>query len=94
MVNFEKISLMPSYCLLNDIKYIDLNLLSINKRCARNTDVVAHEIKYISTQNINNQNMNTELPLCLSFSDVRAYIIEENKNRYFAFALTKNNRKC
>ena len=35
----------------------------------RNTDVVAHEIKYITTQNINSQNIDNELLLCLSFSD-------------------------
>ena len=89
--NFQKITLIPSYCLFNDIKHIDLNLLSINKKCIKNTNVVAHEIKYITTQNINNQNIDNEIPLCLSFSDVDAYIIEENK--YLIFALTENNRK-
>ena len=36
-----------------------------------------------------------KFPLCLSFSDVDAYIIEENiiKNICLTFALTKNNRK-
>ena len=58
----------------------------------RNTDVVAHEIKYITTQNINSQNIDNELLLCLSFSDRRAYIIEENKNECLRFALTENNR--
>ena len=81
MVTFEKISLIPSYCLFNDIKHIDLNLLSINKKCIKNRDV-AHEIKYIN-----------ELPLCLSFSDADAYIIEGNKNKYLIFASTENNRK-
>ena len=42
-----KISLKSSYCIFNDIKHIDLNLLSINKKCIKNTDVVTHEIKYI-----------------------------------------------
>ena len=100
MVTFERINQKPSYCIFNDIKKIDLNLLSINKKCIKNTDVVyvmyfvyAHEIKYIITQNIDNQNIDNELPLCLSFNDIDAYIIEENKNKYLIFALAKNNRK-
>ena len=54
ITSFEKISLKPSYCVFNDIKQFDLNLLSINKNCIKNTNVVTHEIKYITTQNINN----------------------------------------
>ena len=63
--------------MFNDIKHVDLNLLSINKKRLKNTDVVTHEIKSITTQNINNQNINNEVPLCICLSDVRAYIIEE-----------------
>ena len=37
-----------------------------------------YEIKYITMQSVNNQNIDREIPLCLSFSDVDAYIIEEN----------------
>ena len=44
-------------------------------------------------QNINNQNIDNELPLCLSFSSVDAYIIEENENKYLIFALTEKNKK-
>ena len=57
-------------------------MLSLNKKCIKNTDVVAHEIKYIITQT-----------LCLSFNDIDAYIIEENENKYLILALTENNRK-
>ena len=59
----------------------------------QNTDIVAHEIKYIITQNINNRNIDNELPFCLSFSNGDAYIIEENENKYLIFALTENNKK-
>ena len=45
-------------------------------------------------KNIINQTIENELPLCLSFNDVNAYIIEENENKYLIIALTKNNRKC
>ena len=93
MTTFGIINLKPSYCVFNDIKHIDLNLLSINKNCIKNTCIVTHETKYITTQNINNQNINNELPLCFSFSDVDAYIIEENKDKYLVFALTENNKK-
>ena len=93
MITFEKINLKSSYCLFNDIKRVDLNLLSINKKCIKNTDVAIHEIKYIITQNIDNQYIDHELPLCLSLSDVNACIIEESENKYLVFALTENNRK-
>ena len=60
----------------------------------KNTDAVIYEIKYTMMQSINNQNIDSEIPLCLSFSDVDAYIIEcnsieESGNKYLIFALTK-----
>ena len=94
MVTFERINLKPSYCIFNDVKHIDLNLLSINKKCIKNTDVVPHETKYIITQNIDNQNIDNELPLCLSFNVIDAYLIEGNENKYLIFSLTENNKKC
>ena len=59
----------------------------------KNTDVVAHKIKYIITQNIDNQKIYNELSLCLSFNDINAYVIEENENKYLIFALTENKRR-
>ena len=44
-------------------------------------------------QSINNQNIDNEVSLCFSFSDVDAYIIEKSGNKYLIFALTKNNKK-
>ena len=44
-------------------------------------------------QSINNQNIDKKVPLCLSFSDVDAYIIEENENKYLVLALTENNKE-
>ena len=72
-ITFEKINLNHNYYFFGDIKNIDLNLLSINKKCIKNTDAISYEIKYIIMQNIDK-----EVPLCLSFSDVDTYIIEEN----------------
>ena len=41
-----------------------------------------------------NKNIDSENPLCLTFSDVDAYIIEKgNENKYLIFALMKNNKK-
>ena len=95
MVTFERINLKPFCCFFNDIKHIDLNLVSINKKHIKNTDVVTHEIKYIIMQNVDGQNIDNELPLCLNFSNIDAYIIEENKNKYLIFALTeKKTKKC
>ena len=44
-------------------------------------------------QSINIQNIDRRIPLCLSFRDVDAYIIEEKENKYLIFALTENNKK-
>ena len=44
-------------------------------------------------QSINDQNIDRGVPLCLSFSDVDAYIIAENENKYLIFALTENNKE-
>ena len=43
-------------------------------------------------ESINNQNIDTEIPLCLSFNNVGAYNIEENENKYLIFVLTENNK--
>ena len=43
-------------------------------------------------QNIDNKNIDNGLPFCLSFKNIDAYIIEEYKNKYLIFALTKNVR--
>ena len=44
-------------------------------------------------QSINNQNIDKEVPLFLSFSDVDACIIQENENKYLVLALTENNKE-
>ena len=44
-------------------------------------------------QSINNQNIDREIPLCLSVSDVDPCIIEENENKYLVFALTDNGKE-
>ena len=63
------------------MKNIDLNLLNINKKCMKNTNTVSNEIKYITMQNINGQNIGEE------------YFIGENENKYLVFALTENNKE-
>ena len=92
MVTFEKINLNHSHYFFNDIENIDRNLLSINKECIKNTDDVIYKIKNITMESINNQSIDREVPLCFSFSNVDAYIIEENENKYLIFALTENNK--
>ena len=54
-----------------------------------NSDAIFYSIQYIIMQSI----IDNEVPLCLSLSDVDAYIIEESRNKYLIFALTKNNKK-
>ena len=48
--------------------------------CMKNTDAVIYETKYITMQSFNNQNIDIEIPVSLSFNSVSAYIIEEKKN--------------
>ena len=43
-------------------------------------------------QSINNQNIDRDYSSFLSFSDVDAYIIEENENKYLILALTEDNK--
>ena len=44
-------------------------------------------------ESINNQNIYRGISLRLSFSNIDAYIIEENENKYLIFALTENNKE-
>ena len=93
MITFEKINLNHSNYFFNDIKDIDPNLLSINKVLHKNTGIIIHEVKYIILENINNQNIDIEVLLCLSFSNADAYIIKESENEFLILALTENNKK-
>ena len=93
MITFEKINLNHTYYFFDDIENIDLNLLSINKKCMNNNDAFVYEIKYTTMESIHNQNIDKENPLFLNFRDVDAYIIEENENKYLIFALTENNKE-
>ena len=93
MITFKKLNLNRSYYPFSDIKNVDLNILSINKIYTRNTDVFIYSIKYIMMESINNQNIDSEIPLCLTLSDIDAYINEESGNKYLIIALTENNKK-
>ena len=64
-ITFEKINLNHTHYFFDDIKIVDLYLLSINKNCIKNNDVVSYEIKCTMKQSINNQNIDKEVPLCL-----------------------------
>ena len=87
------------YCFLSSDKILIFNLLkndsyqTKNKKCIKNTNTVSYEIKYITTQSINNQNIDGKVSLCLRFTDVDVYFIEENENKYLVFALRENNKE-
>ena len=93
MIAFKKINLNCPYYFFSDIKSVDPNLLRLNKISYKNTDAVVYSIKYIMMESISNQNIDSENPLCLSFSNVDAYIIEESVSKYLIFALRQNNKK-
>ena len=93
MISFKKINLNCSHYFFSGIKNVDPNLLSIKKIYTKNTDVVIYSIKYITMESINNQNIDSESPLCLSFSDADAYITEKIGYEYLIFALTETNKE-
>ena len=76
-MTFEKINLNHAYYFFKVIKNIDPNLLNLNKTYSKNTDAVIYEIKSLMMQSINSQNIDRAIPLCLGFSNVYAYIIEQ-----------------
>ena len=44
-------------------------------------------------QSINNQKIGKEVPLCLTFSNVDVYIIEEDRNKFLILSLRENSKK-
>ena len=75
-------------------KNVDLNLLSIDKLSFKNADGVIYNTKYITMQSLDSENIESENPICLIFSNLDGYIIEEsNINKYLIFAPTKDNKK-
>ena len=89
----KKININHAIIFFDDIKNIDLNLLTINKKCIKNTNTVSYEIKYTIMQSINGQNIDGKVPLCPRFSDLHACFIEGNENQYLVFALIENNEE-
>ena len=74
-----------------NIKNVDPDLLSIDKISFKSTDAVIYDTKYITMKSLDNENIDSENPLCLLFNDVDVYIIEENNGyKYLIFA--KNNK--
>ena len=87
---FEKINLNHTCYFFDDIKI----LLGMNKTCMKNTDAFVYADVFARyEQKVYESEIDREIPLCLSFSDVGAYIIKENENKYLIFALTENNKK-
>ena len=93
MISFKKINLNRPYYFFSDVKNVDPNFLSINKISHKNTEFAVYNIKYIMMESINKQNIDSENPLCLIFSDADAYITEETGKKYLIFALTKKNEE-
>ena len=89
----EKINLNHAIILFDDIKNTDLNLLTINKKCIKNTNTVSYEVKHVPMQSNNGHNIDGEVSVFLKFSDSDEYIIDENENKYLVLTLTENNKK-
>ena len=98
MRNIKKINIKNyRYYTFNDkinIKKSDPNLLTIDKISFKNVDGVIYNIKYITRKSLDNENIDSENPLCIIFNDVDGYIIEEsNGYKYLIFASTKDNKR-
>ena len=60
----------------------------INKKHIEGSNTVASsDIRYITKWD----NAYQKIPVCLRFTDVDAYFIKENQNKFLIFALTENN---
>ena len=71
---------------MSNIKNFNPNLLSKEK--------LSYNIKHFIMEIINNQNFDSENPICVIFNDLDGCIIEKsNENKYLVYALTKNNKK-
>ena len=90
------------YYLFNDminIKNFDPNLLSMDQISFKSTDVVIHNIRYITIKNLDHLNIDTVNSLYLVFDNVDGYIecnsIEENnENKYLIFVSTDRNKEA
>ena len=78
------------YYFFNDMINIinfDPNLLSMGKIS------FIYDTKYIPMNSLDSENIDSKNPLCLIFTDVDAYIIDENNGcKYLIFNSTKNNK--
>ena len=81
--------MMPLF-FFDHIENIDLNLVTINKKCIKHTNTVSYKIRYSTMQK---NCIYEKVPLCLRFADVDAYFVEENEKEYLVLVLTENNKK-
>ena len=72
---------------MTDIKNFDQNLLNIDQISFKSTDCVSYDIKYF-------KNFDSSKSLYLVFSNVDAYIQENNENKYLLFVLTDKNKEA
>ena len=97
MRNIRKINIKNcSYYIFNDminIKTFDSNLLNIDKKSFKNTDVVIYNIEYIAMKTLDHNNIDTENPLCFIFNNVDGYIEENNGYKCLIFASTKTTKR-
>ena len=85
---FKNINLNGATNFFDDIKNIDLDLMIINKKHVKDSNVVAsYEIRYITKWDHTYQ----KIPACLRFTDVDAYFTYFDK--YLVFTLTENNKE-
>ena len=76
-----------------NIKSFDPNLLNIDKTSFKSNDAAIYNTKCITMKSLDSENIDSENPLCLFFTDVDAHIITENDGyKYLTFLSTNKNK--
>ena len=80
MITFRQINIenCPYYIFnsMVNIKSFDPNLFSIDKISFKSTDTVIYNIKYITMKSIDNENIDSENPFCITFNNVDGHITD------------------
>ena len=72
---------------------MDSNLLNIDKISFKSTDAVIYNIRYMTVENLDHVNIDSENPLYLIFNNVDGYMEESNGDKYLIFASADKNNE-
>ena len=73
---------------------MDSNLLNIGKISFKSTDAVIYNIRYMTMENLDYVNIDSENPYYLIFNNVDGYMKESNGDKYLIFASADKNNEA